>query len=51
MHLFHAIRADLLARLGRAEEAARAYAAALEGTRNDAERDFLRARCGALGRG
>ncbi|MFB4311980.1 RNA polymerase sigma factor [Actinomadura sp. GTD37] len=40
-YLFHAIRADLLRRLGRAAEAAEAYDAALERTENDAERAFL----------
>ena len=41
-HLFHAIRADLLRRLGRAGEAARAYEAAISRTGNAAERAFLR---------
>jgi RNA polymerase sigma-70 factor (ECF subfamily) len=41
-HLFHAIRADLLRRLGRNAEAALAYGAAIDRTRNAAERDFLR---------
>ena len=36
-----AAKADLLRRLGRAEEAAQAYQAALELTANDAERSFL----------
>ncbi|MFF1695742.1 RNA polymerase sigma factor [Streptomyces sp. NPDC058257] len=40
-HLFHAIRADLLRRLGRTEEAIRAYDAALARTENTAERAFL----------
>ena len=40
-YLFHAIRADLLRRLGRAAEAARAYEAAIGCTENAAERDFL----------
>ncbi len=40
-HLFHAIRADLLRRLGRSAEAAAAYAAAGERTENSAEREFL----------
>ncbi len=40
-YLFHAIRADLLRRLGRAADAARAYEAAIERTENAAERDFL----------
>jgi len=39
--LFHAIRAELLRRLGRNEEAALAYEAALARTENVAERDFL----------
>jgi RNA polymerase sigma-70 factor (ECF subfamily) len=43
-HLFHAIRADLLRRLGREVEAAAAYATAMELTDNAAERDFLRRR-------
>jgi RNA polymerase sigma-70 factor (ECF subfamily) len=41
-HLFHAIRADLLRRLGRDAEAGEAYEAAVAHTRNTAERDFLR---------
>ncbi|WP_063022470.1 RNA polymerase sigma factor [Nocardia niwae] len=40
-HLFHAIRADLLTRLGRVEEAVAAYDAAIARTENSAERDFL----------
>ena len=40
-HLFHAIRADLLRRLGRRDEAADAYAAAIARTDNAAERAFL----------
>jgi RNA polymerase sigma-70 factor, ECF subfamily len=40
-HLFHAIRADLLRRLGRNAEAAVAYDAAIAGSDNAAERDFL----------
>jgi RNA polymerase sigma-70 factor, ECF subfamily len=43
-HLFHAIRADLLRRLGREREAALAYDAAIERTDNASERDFLRRR-------
>jgi RNA polymerase sigma-70 factor (ECF subfamily) len=46
-HLFHAIRADLLRRLGREDEAAHAYDAALARTENAAERDFLRRRLDA----
>ncbi len=41
-HLFHAVRAGLLRRLGRGEEAADAYDAALDRTANEAERAFLR---------
>jgi RNA polymerase sigma-70 factor (ECF subfamily) len=41
-HLFHAIRADLLRRLGRNAEAAEAYEAAIARTENGIERDFLR---------
>jgi RNA polymerase sigma-70 factor (ECF subfamily) len=40
-HLFHAIRADLLRRLGRNSEAALAYEAAIARAENAAERDFL----------
>jgi RNA polymerase sigma-70 factor (ECF subfamily) len=40
-HLFHAIRADLLRRLGRNADAALAYDAAITRTENAAERDFL----------
>jgi RNA polymerase sigma-70 factor, ECF subfamily len=43
-YLFHAIRADLLRRLRRNAEAAKAYQAAMELTGNGAERDFLRRR-------
>jgi RNA polymerase sigma-70 factor (ECF subfamily) len=40
-YLFHAIRADLLRRLGRNAEAALAYEAAIARSENAAERDFL----------
>ncbi|HEY8294546.1 MAG TPA: RNA polymerase subunit sigma-24, partial [Micrococcaceae bacterium] len=40
-HLFHAIRADLLRRLGRTAEAATAYDAAIRLAGNAAERSFL----------
>src|SRR5947209_9029427 len=40
-HLLHAARADLLRRLGSAEEAAKSYARALALVTNDAERRFL----------
>jgi len=43
-YLFHAIRADLLRRLGADGEAARSYDAAIELAGNAAERDFLRCR-------
>jgi RNA polymerase sigma-70 factor, ECF subfamily len=46
-HLFHAIRADLLRRLGRDGEAALAYEAAIALTDNAAEREFLIGRLGA----
>jgi RNA polymerase sigma-70 factor (ECF subfamily) len=48
-HLFHAIRADLLRRLGREAEAARAYEAAIALTENAAERGFLERNRGELG--
>jgi RNA polymerase sigma-70 factor, ECF subfamily len=41
-HVFHAVRADLLRRLGRAAEAAQAYGRAIDLTENAAEREFLR---------
>ena len=47
-YLFHAIRADLLRRLGRDEEAARAYQAAIDRAQNAAERDFLERRLRAV---
>lgn len=50
-YLFHAIRADLLRRVGREEEAALAYEAAIVRTDNERERDFLRRARGTLGRG
>ena len=43
-HLYHAIRADLLRRLGRRDEAAAAYDAAIALAGNAAERAFLRRR-------
>jgi RNA polymerase sigma-70 factor, ECF subfamily len=43
-HLFHAIRADLLRRLGRDVDAATAYDKAIALTENAAERQFLRRR-------
>jgi RNA polymerase sigma-70 factor, ECF subfamily len=41
-HLFHAIRADLLRRLGYVDEALQAYDAAIERATNSSERDHLR---------
>ncbi|WP_327097271.1 RNA polymerase sigma factor [Nocardia vinacea] len=43
-HLYHAIRADLLRRLGRTPEAIQAYDAAIAHTDNTAEQTFLRRR-------
>ena len=47
-YLFHAIRADLLRRLGRNAEAKRAYEAAIGRSDNTAEKSFLRRRLQAL---
>jgi RNA polymerase sigma-70 factor, ECF subfamily len=47
-HLFHATRADLLRRLGRRDEAAAAYDAAVERATNQAERSFLQRRRDSL---
>ena len=47
-YLFHAIRADLFRRLGRADEAAAAYTAALTLTENVAEREFLQRQLAAV---
>ncbi|GIU93186.1 MAG: hypothetical protein KatS3mg011_2092 [Acidimicrobiia bacterium] len=41
---FHAARADLLARVGRRDEAGAAYDRAIELTQNKTERDFLKRR-------
>ncbi|MBV9606998.1 MAG: sigma-70 family RNA polymerase sigma factor [Solirubrobacterales bacterium] len=49
-YLYHAIRADLLRRLGRAEEAATAYRAAITLTDNAAEMALLQKRLSATGR-
>jgi RNA polymerase sigma-70 factor (ECF subfamily) len=43
-YLFHAVRADMLRRLGRDEEAATAYEAAITRTNNLTEREFLERR-------
>ncbi len=48
-YLFHAVRADLLRRLGRDAEASLAYEAAVARTDNLAERAFLRRQRDALG--
>jgi RNA polymerase sigma-70 factor (ECF subfamily) len=50
-HLYHATRADLLARLGRTTEAARAFDAAADLTDNAAERELIERRRAALGAG
>jgi RNA polymerase sigma-70 factor, ECF subfamily len=47
-HVFHAVRADFLRRLGRTGEAALAYDAALAVTANAAEQSFLRRRRDAV---
>ncbi|WP_155372268.1 RNA polymerase sigma factor [Catellatospora vulcania] len=43
-HVYHAVRADLLHRLGRDADADAAYQAAITGTGNEAERAFLERR-------
>ncbi len=48
-HYLPATKADLLRRLGRADEAAAAYRDAIEQVGNDAERTFLEARLAELG--
>jgi RNA polymerase sigma-70 factor, ECF subfamily len=47
-YLFHAIRADLLRRLGRITEAKRAYQAAIARSSNTAEKSFLESRLQAV---
>jgi RNA polymerase sigma-70 factor (ECF subfamily) len=49
-YLFHAVRADLLRRLGRESEAVTAYDHALALTENEAERSFLERSRGAVTR-
>ncbi|GAB2887734.1 RNA polymerase sigma factor [Streptomyces deserti] len=49
-HVFHAVRADLLRRLGRDEEAVRAYETASELTESPAERGYLQRRRRELAR-
>jgi len=43
-HLLHAVRADMLRRIGSTEEAAKSYTRALEQVTNDSERRFLERR-------
>jgi RNA polymerase sigma-70 factor (ECF subfamily) len=47
-HLLPAVRADLLARVGRVFEARAAYAVAIDRVGNDAERRLLRKKLSAL---
>jgi len=47
-HLFHAVRADLLRRLGRDADAAAAYQAAMARCENAREKDFLKRQCDSL---
>ena len=49
-HHFHAVRADLLRRIGRNAEAASAYQAAIERCDNAREKDFLKRQCDAIAR-
>ncbi|RPF30771.1 RNA polymerase sigma factor [Streptomyces sp. TLI_185] len=49
-HVFHAVRADLLRRLGRDTEAVRAYEAAISHSESEAERAYLERRRQELGR-
>src|SRR5690606_29258932 len=49
-HAYHAVRADLLRRLGRNAEAAEAYATAIELTQNAVERRYLARRRDSLDR-
>jgi RNA polymerase sigma-70 factor, ECF subfamily len=49
-HLFHAVRADLLRRMGRRDEAVMAYDAAIALAGNDSDRTFLRRRRASLDR-
>ncbi|MFZ0625547.1 MAG: RNA polymerase sigma factor [Acidimicrobiia bacterium] len=48
-HLYHATRADLLARLGRVDEAAHAYQTAIGLTANEAEKGLLLRKLAELG--
>jgi RNA polymerase sigma-70 factor, ECF subfamily len=47
-HLYHAVRADLLRRIGRTADAASAYRLALDNCENKRERDFLMRQCQLL---
>jgi RNA polymerase sigma-70 factor, ECF subfamily len=47
-YLFHAVRANLLRRLGHADQAENAYCAAIERTDNVAEIAFMKERISAL---
>jgi RNA polymerase sigma-70 factor, ECF subfamily len=49
-HLYHAIRADLLRRIGRTADAASAYHLALDNCDNKRERNFLMRQCQSLTR-
>ena len=49
-HLYHAVRADLLRRIGRTAEAETAYRLALDNCQNKKERDFLMRQCQSLSR-
>ena len=49
-HLFHAVRADLLRRLGREADAASAYRAAIEHCGNAREKEFLQRQYDAIAR-
>ena len=49
-HLYHAVRADLLRRIGRTADAASAYGLALDNCENIRERNFLMRQCQSLTR-
>ncbi len=48
-HVFHAVRGELLARLGRADEARDAFTTAADRTANGTEKEFIRRRITGLG--
>jgi RNA polymerase sigma-70 factor (ECF subfamily) len=50
-HLFHAVRADLLRRLGRVRDAAVEYEAAIASAGNTSEREFLQCQLRDLSEG